>query len=319
MKSVVLDGYLVNPDGLVWELAEKYPDMTWYDESSPEQIISRIGDAQAVFVNRAALTAETFEKCPEIKYVGVLGTGYNAVDIAAAKAHGVVVTNVAGYSTAAVTQTVFSLLLEIFGSISVRTRYVESGGWTKFKDPNVSAVKMNEISGKTLGIIGLGEIGLSVAKVAAAFGMNVVAYKRTPDRSLENESLRFVSLDELYAVSDVISLHCPLNDSTKNMINAESIAKMKDGAVIINTARGGVIQENDMAAALTSGKLYALGADVLSVEPPAAGNPLVGHPGCVITPHIGWTPAETRARLLKLAAENFYAFLSGTPKNVVNP
>lgn len=319
MKIVVLDGYQVNHDNLPWQVKAKYPDLTWHNTSEKHEIIERIGDAEAVFVNRAPLWAEVFENCKNLKYIGVLGTGYNAIDTAAAKDHGIVVTNVSGYSTAAVTQTVFSLLLEIMGSISARTGYVKAGGWQKFADPNISAVPMNELYGKTLGIVGYGTIGKSVATVAAAFGMNVLANKRTPDKSLETEHFKFASLEEIYSEADVISIHCPLTDATKGMINAESIAQMKDGVIILNTARGPVLDEQAVSDALDSGKIYMLGADVLSSEPPEPNNPLVKNPRALITPHVGWTPKETRVRLLELSAKNFFAFVEGNPINVVNP
>lgn len=318
MKIVVLDGYQVNHDNLYWEVREKFPQLVWHATSEKHEIIDRIGDAEAVFVNRAPLWDEVFEKCPNLKYIGVLGTGFNAVDTAAAKKHGVVVTNVSGYSTAAVTQTVFSLILEIMGSISARTNYVKNGGWHKFADENISGAKMNELYGKTLGIIGFGTIGQSVAAVAQAFGMNVLANKRTPDKSMETATLKFADLEDIYKQSDIISLHCPLTPQTEGLINKDSIAQMKDGVIIINTARGPVINEKDAAAALESRKIYMLGADVLSKEPPEKDNPLVANPHALITPHIGWTPMETRVKLLDLAAKNFFAFLDGSPINVVN-
>ncbi len=318
MKAVVLDGYLVNHDNMHWAVRDRFPDLVWYDESTPDQIAQRIGDAEIVFACRAPITAETFEKCPNIKYIGVLGTGFNAIDVAAASAHDVVVSNVSGYSTDAVTQVTFSLLLEIMGSISARTDYVKQWGWTKFKDPGVSAAPMFEIAGKTMGIIGMGSIGTAVARVANAFGMNVVAYRRHPDKSLENDRLKFVDLETLYAVSDVISIHCPLTPETQGMINAGSIAKMKDGVVILNTSRGPVINEQDLADALDSGKVYMAGLDVLTSEPPKPDCPLVGHPRCLISPHIGWTPKETRARLLDISAQCLFGFLEGKPMNVVN-
>lgn len=319
MNVVVLDGYLVNHDHLDWAVKDRFPDLVWYDESTPEQIPQRIGDAEIVFVNRAPLTAETFDRCPNIRYVGVLGTGFNAIDIAAAKAHGVVVSNVGGYSTDAVTQLTFSLLLEIMGSISQRTSYVKQGGWSKFKDPAISGVPMREIAGKTLGIIGLGSIGMAVARVAAAFGMQVLAYKRHPDKSLENDHLHFTDLDTLYAESDVISVHCPLTPETKGMICRESIAKMKDGVILLNTSRGPVFNAQDVSDALDSGKVSMAGVDVLDVEPPKGDDPLVKNPRCLVTPHIGWTPKETRERLLELSAQCLFAFLEGKPINVVNP
>ena len=318
MKVVVLDGYLVNHDNMHWEVKDRFPNLVWYDESAPEQIAERIGDAEIVFACRAPITAETFEKCPNIRYIGVLGTGFNAIDVAAASAHGVVVSNVSSYSTDAVTQVTFSLLLEIMGSIFARTSYVKQGGWTKFKDPGVSEVPMYEIAGKTMGIIGMGSIGRAVARVANAFGMDVVAYRRHPDKSLENDHLKFVDLETLYQVSDVISIHCPLTPETQGMINAESIAKMKDGVVILNTSRGPVIDEQALSDALDSGKVYMAGLDVLTNEPPKADNPLVHNPRCIITPHIGWTPKETRARLLDISAQCLFGFLEGKPMNVVN-
>lgn len=316
MKLVVLDGFLVNHDNLPWELADMF-DVTWYDATKPEDTISRIGDAQAVFVNRHAITKEVFNACPNIEYIGVLGTGFNMIDLEAAKEAGVTICNVPAYSTNAVAQCVFSLLLNISFMTYKHNEFVKAGKWNKVPDEELVDKPMFELAGKTMGVIGFGHIGQAVAKIANAMGMEVLAYRRHPDKSLETSQLHFACLDELLAKSDIISLHCPLNPETTQLINKDTIAKMKDGAVLINTSRGGVINDQDVADALDSGKLYMAGLDVLTVEPPTDGNPLTLHPRTILTPHMGWGPKETRIRLLDVVSKNFLAYLNGNPVNVV--
>lgn len=316
MKIVVLDGFLVNHDHLGWGLDSQH-DVTWYDSTKPEEVVSRIGDAEIVYINRQPMPAAVFEACPQIKFIGILGTGFNMIDLQAAAKAGVTICNVPAYSTNAVAQCLFSLLLNISFKTHLHNEYVHAGKWVTNIDSELVGKPMFELAGKTLGIVGFGNIGAAVAKIANAFGMRVLAYRRHPDRSLETDQLRFVSLDELYAQSDIITLHCPLNAESEGMINKDAIAKMRDGAVLLNTSRGAVLNEQDVADALDSGKLSMVGVDVLSSEPPKADNPLARHPKVIVTPHLAWTPLETRRRCLDVSEANLLAFLSGNPQNVV--
>lgn len=314
MKLVLLDGYLANFEGNQLALGAEHQQQ-WYPATAPHEAAERIGDADGVIVNRQMVDDELMERCPNLKYIGALGTGYNMIDLAAATRRGIVVTNCPGYSTPAVAQATFGLLLDVMSRVSVYDQLVRTGGWKKGGAKALTAVSTHELAGKTMGILGLGEIGQAVATIAAAFGMEVLGYRRTPGDS----TVPLVDLDTLLAKSDVLSIHCPLTAETTGLINRDTIAKMKDGAVIINTARGAILNEKDVAAALDSGKLAALGADVLTAEPPEETNPLVGHPKAVITPHVAWMPVEARQRLLKQVEENFLAFVAGSSQNVVNP
>ncbi len=319
MKQVILDGFLVNPGDLSWAPLEQLGELTFYPASSPQELVERMAGAQAVYVNRALLTREVLAACPTLKYIGCLSTGYNMVDLQAANELGITVTNVPSYSTHAVAQFTIGLLLEAVQHIGQLSDYVKAGRWVEYCDRNIKAIPLTELYGKTLGIVGMGEIGSLVARIAIAMGMRVLAYRRNPDRSLEGLSLKFVSLDELLAKSHVVSLHCPLTPETTGMVNEAFIAKMMDGAVLLNTARGAVVDEQALSAALDSGKLAWAAVDVLSAEPPEpSSNPLLSNPRCTVTPHVAWTPKETRQRLIEVVAANTAAYLAANPQNVVN-
>jgi glycerate dehydrogenase len=318
MKIVVLDGYTENPGDLTWERIAKNGELTVYDRTAADQIVARIGDAEAVFTNKTPLTRETLTQVPQVKFVGVLATGYNIVDTQAAKEFGITVTNIPTYGTTAVAQFVFALLLELCHHVGAHEQAVRAGAWTRCPDFCFWNYPLIELAGKTMGIIGLGRIGQTTAQIAQAFGMKVLAYDSCQNKALENETLKYVELDQLLRESDVISLHCPLFDSTKGIINRQSIAKMKDGVMLINTSRGPLVVEEDLAAALESGKVAGAGVDVVSTEPIKADNSLLHAKNCIVTPHIAWAPKESRERLMNIAVDNLEAFLKGTPVNVVN-
>jgi glycerate dehydrogenase len=315
-RIVVLDGYTLNPGDLSWEGLEKLGELTVYDRTPVEEIVPRIGDAEYVFVNKVPITRETLEACPNLKFIGVLATGYNIVDVQAARERGVVVTNVPTYGTAAVAQFVFALLLEICHHVGHHSAEVFQGRWTTNPDWCFWDYPLIELAGKTMGIIGFGRIGRAVARLAQAFGMQVVAHN--PNLSGVVDGVTMVELDELLGVSDVISLHVPLTPQTQGLINKESIAKMKDGVILINTARGPLIVEEDLKEALDAGKVYAAGLDVVSVEPIQPDNVLLSCKNVFITPHIAWAPKESRQRLMDIAVENLRQFMAGNPINVVN-
>ncbi|OEH85098.1 glycerate dehydrogenase [Desulfuribacillus stibiiarsenatis] len=322
MKLVVLDGYTLNPGDLSWDGLQNFGDLTVYDRTpvnSQEEIVERAADAEIIFTNKTPLTKETLEMLPKVKYIGVLATGYNVVNIQAAKDLGIVVANVPSYGNASVAQMTIALLLEMCHHVGHHSDAVKAGRWANSKDFCFWDYPLIELEGKTLGIVGFGRIGQTTAKMAQAFGMNILAYNRTPKKELESDNLRFVDLDELYAKSDVISLHCPLTEQNQGMINKESIAKMKDRVMIINTARGPLVEEQDLADALNSGKVGAAAVDVVSVEPIQTDNPLLTAKNCIITPHIAWAPIEARSRLMDIAVANVDAFIKGNPVNVVNP
>lgn len=320
MKIVILDGYTVNHGDLSWDDMKEFGEVTVYDRTDRnfEAIVSRIGDAEIVLENKINMTREIMDACPNLKYIGELATGYNNIDIAAAKEKGIVVTNIPAYSTASVAQLAIALLLEICHHTAHHNDLVHQGEWTSCPDTMFydHACPIIELSGKTLGIIGFGQIGQSVARIAKAMGMNILAHSRSVRE--EGKALaEYVPLDELLAKSDVISLHCPLFPETKGIINAENIAKMKDGVIILNTSRGPLINEADLAEALKSGKVYAAGVDVVSIEPMQADNPLLSAPNCFITPHMAWMSTEARTRLIDIAVNNIRAYLAGAPVNNV--
>ena len=315
MKVVVLDGFLAGYGLNGLPLPDTFK-IEWYDNTPPEQTIERIGTAEAVFVNRLRLDARVFEACPSLRFAGTFGTGYNMIDLDAARRAGVTVCNVPAYSTAAVAQNTISLLLNIATMTHIHSRYVSTGHWTDPTDHALVSVPMFELAGKTIGLIGCGDIGAAVGRIAAAFGMRVLACRRHPN-SFAGTHIRFVDLDTLYGQSDIVSLHCPLTPQTRGMIDRAAIGRMKDGAVLLNTARGGLLCERDVADALDCGKLYMAGLDVLCDEPPAPDSPLARHPRVICTPHISWMPRETRARLLRAAADNLLCFLEGNPQNVI--
>jgi len=318
MKIVVLDGYTLNPGDLSWAELEKLGDVKVYDRTSKEQIASRIGDAEYIYTNKTLITKEIFDACPSIKWVGVLATGYNVVDVDAAKEKGIPVCNVPAYSTTAVAQYVFALLLELCHQVGEHSRSVKAGDWTASTDFCYWNYPLIELKDKTIGIVGLGRIGKNTAEIAQAFGMKVLAYSPHPAEELVSDTLQYVEIDELLANSDVISLHCPLFESTKGIINKDSIAKMKDGVMLINTSRGPLIVEEDVKAALESGKIAGAACDVVSAEPIKGDNALLDAPNIIITPHIAWAPKESRTRLLETAVNNLAEFIKGNTINAVN-
>lgn len=317
MKIVILDGYTENPGDLSWEGFENLGEVVVYDRTPEDLIVERIDGAQAVIVNKTPISEKTLAACPSIQYIGVLATGYNVVDVEEAKKRGIPVCNIPTYGTTAVAQMVFALLLEVCHHVGSHSMAVKAGDWTNNQDWCFWNYPLIELAGKTMGIIGFGRIGQAVGRLAKAFGMQVVAYDEYPNDT-GKEIGEYVSLDTLYARSDVISLHCPLFPATQGIINRESIAQMKDGIILINTSRGPLIVEEDLAEALQSGKVYAAACDVVSTEPIQAENPLLGCYNSIITPHIAWAPKESRQRLMDIAVENLKSFLDGSAQNVVN-
>lgn len=320
MKIVVLDGYTLNPGDLTWEGFQKIGDLTVYDRTDTgniAEIIERIGDAELVLTNKTPLGMQVFDSCRRLRYIGVLATGYNVVDIQAAKERGILVTNIPSYGTEAVAQFTMAMLLEICSRIGYHDRRVHEGAWENCPDFCFWDMPMMELQHKTIGIIGFGRIGKAVGRLARAFGMKVLACANHP--SPEGREIgEYVPIDQLFAMSDVISLHCPLNPSTEGLICKETISSMKDGVILLNSSRGALIAEQDLADALNSGKIYAAAIDVASAEPIRGDNPLLSAKNCIITPHIAWAPRESRQRLMDIAVENLQAFLGGRPQNVVN-
>ena len=317
MKIVILDAYAANPGDLSWDEFAALGELTVYDRTAQEYAAARIGDAEVVFINKVRLTDDIFAACPNLKLVSILATGYNIVDLAAAKRRGITVCNVPGYSTRAVVQMTFALLLEICQQVGLHSGAVHTGRWQTCPDFCFWDRPLIELDGKTIGIVGYGAIGSAVGTVAQALGMKLLVTAR--HEKPVPEGARFVSLPELLAQSDVVSLHCPQTAENARMIDAGALAQMKDGAILINTARGGLLDEQAVADALRSGKLLAAGMDVVSAEPIRADNPLLTAPNCFLTPHIAWAPLETRRHLQAISAENLRAFLAGKPQNVVNP
>lgn len=318
MKIVVLDGYTENPGDLSWDELGKLGELTVYDRtpvSDEREIIRRIGEAELVYTNKTPISRKVLDACPNIKFISLLATGYNVVDYQYAEEKGIPVTNVPSYGTASVSQFSIALLLEICHHIGHHDATVHAGKWEKNKDWCYWDYPLIELEGKTIGIIGFGRIGKSEGRIAKALGMNVLAYDVHPDK---NEIAEYVDLDTLYKQADIISLHCYLTPENTGMINKNSIAKMKDGVILINNARGQLIDEQDVADALNSGKIAAAGLDVVYTEPIKGDNPLLKAKNCIITPHISWAPKESRKRIMDCAVENAKAFLDGKPVNVVN-
>ena len=316
MKIVVLDGYTLNPGDLNWDDIKKLGDCTIYDRTPPEKTVERAKGAEAVFTNKIVFNREVIRMLPELKFSGVLATGYNVVDLDAATEAGIVVTNIPAYSTASVAQMVFSHILHIVQNVSKHTESVKKGEWANSIDFSYHITPQTELAGKTLGIIGFGQIGQAVAKIGQAFGMKVLFNNRSQKET--NLDARQIDLDALLAKSDFISINCPLTDANAGFINKAAIDKMKTSAILINTGRGALINENDLAEALNNGRITGAGLDVLSTEPPASDNPLLSAKNCCITPHIAWATTEARERLMKIATENLKAFLEGKPQNKVN-
>lgn len=317
MKIVVLDGQGVNPGDISWNRIEELGELTVYPRTAPEEVLQHVGDAEIALTNKTVFDANIIAQLKNTKYIGVLATGYNVVDTKAAHERGIVVTNIPAYSTDSVAQMVFAHLLNVSNHVDHYAEETRNGVWSRCPDFCYWNTPLFELAGKTLGIVGLGHIGMKVAQIAQAFGMNVLAYtSKSPDQL--PVWIRKTTLDGLFGASDVVSLHCPLTDTTRELMNSASIEKMRDGAILINTGRGPLVNEADVADALVSGKLGAYCADVLSSEPPSASNPLIGVPNAFITPHVAWATLEARLRLMDIAVCNIKSFLAGSPTNVVN-
>lgn len=317
MKIVILDAFTSNPGDLSWDKFEALGDFIAYDYTAPEDTAARMADADAVITNKTVITREAIEGAKKLKYIGVLATGFNIVDVECAKEKNIPVCNVPTYSTNAVAQLTFALITEIYNQVSVHSAAVHGGEWAKSRDFCFWKTPLMCLENKTLGIIGFGKIGTAVAKIAEAYGMNILCYVPRAKPQPDIKSFSFVSLDELLEKSDIVSLHCPLTPETKGMVNKDFIEKMKQGAVLINTSRGAAIDEEALADALKSGRLYAAGVDVLSTEPPKTDNPLLGCENCFITPHIAWAGFETRVRLIDIVYENLKSFIDGKVINNV--
>ena len=320
MKIVVLDGYTENPGDLSWEELGKLGELTVYDRTSltdEAEAIVRIGDAEIVFTNKTPITRKVLDACPGIRFISLLATGYNCVDYAYAREKGIPVTNVPTYGTASVGQFAIALLLEICHHIGHHDASVHAGNWERCADWCYWDYPLIELAGKTMGIIGFGRIGQTTGRIARAMGMEVLAYDSHPSDA-GRAIAEYVDLDALLSRSDVVALHCPLFPETEGIINRETIAKMKDGAILLNNSRGPLVVEQDLADALNAGKLAAAGLDVVSTEPIRGDNPLLNAKNCIITPHISWAPKESRQRIMDCAVSNVKAFLAGSPVNVVN-
>ena len=300
MKITILDGYLVNPGDLSWSGFEKYGEFKCYDLTPKDKIIERIGDSEAIFTNKCYITREIMEKCPNLKFLGVTATGFDKIDLEAASDHGIAVCNVPAYSTDAVAQHTFALLLEITNLVGTYNDAVKDGKWYASEDFTFYAGKLSLLAGKSLGIIGYGNIGKRVAVLAEAFGMKVNIYSRDREAAIK---------------SDIVTLHCPLDANNKGFINKEFIAQMKDGAILINTARGGLVNEADLVEALKSEKIAAAGLDVVGVEPPTAPNELIETPNVIVTPHVSWLPTETRGHLIDICEANLKSWIEGGDLN----
>ena len=320
MKIVVLDGYTENPGDLSWEELGKLGELTVYDRTSltdEAEAVARIGDAEIVFTNKTPITRKVLDACPGVRFISLLATGYNCVDYVYAREKGIPVTNVPTYGTASVGQFAIALLLEICHHIGHHDASVHAGNWERCADWCYWDYPLIELDGKTMGIIGFGRIGQTTGRIARAMGMEVLAYDSYPSDA-GRAIAEYVDLDTLLARSDVVALHCPLFPETEGIINRETIAKMKDGAILLNNSRGPLVVEQDLADALNAGKLAAAGLDVVSTEPIRGDNPLLNAKNCIITPHISWAPRESRQRIMDCAVSNVKAFLAGSPVNVVN-
>lgn len=315
MKIVILDAYTVNPGDLTWHPLEEMADLVIYDRTQPEQVVERCKGAEIVLTNKVILDAEVLNHLPHLTYIGVLATGYNVVDLEVASRQSITVTNIPAYSTNSVAQMVWAHILNITNRVGHYAEENKNGRWTRSKDFCYYDYTHSELAGKTIGIVGLGNTGMATARIAQAFGMNVIAYT---SKDKLPEGMKKVTLDELFKSSDIVSLHCPLTNETKELVNKERLDMMKPSAILINTSRGPVVNETDVAAALNEGKIAAFGADVVSVEPAKKGNPLLMAKNCFLTPHIAWATKEARQRLIDICIANIKAFLDDKPQNVVN-
>lgn len=316
MKIVILDGYALNPGDLSWGPIEKLGKVTVHDRTKEDKIVERVGDAEVILTNKVPMTKETMEKLPNLKYIGVTATGFDVIDIAAAKELGIRVTNVSGYSTDAVAQHTFALILDIINRVAMHSEQVAAGEWTSAKDFTFRSAPLITLRGKTMGLLGYGDIASHVAKIAKAFGMNVIAHRNSPEKHTDKD-VELKSVEGLFRESDVLSLHAPMNEATKEIVNKENLSLMKKSAYLINTARGGLINEQDLADALNENQIAGAGLDVLTSEPPKPGNPLINLKNCVVTPHIAWSFLEVREILIDLVAKNIEAFQKREQKNVI--
>lgn len=317
MKLTILDGHGLNPGDLSWEAIKSLTDDFSVFERTPAELVAeRIGNSEMILLNKVCITSEILEKCPNLKYIGVLATGFNVIDLQACRSRGITVTNIPSYSTDAVAQHVFAFILNFANSVQSHCDSVMAGDWIKAPDFCYWKNPLTELAGKTLGIFGFGHIGQKTAQIGHAFGMNVIVHVHSEKSFTGGE--KTVSVEEIFAQSDFLTFHTPLTKETEKIINKKNLSLMKKTAIIINTARGGLVDEADMREALLSKTIAGYGTDVLLKEPMDKSCPLFGIPGCVITPHIAWAPQETRSRLMEIAAANIKAFLAGTPQNVVN-
>ncbi|NDV66725.1 D-2-hydroxyacid dehydrogenase [Bacteroides sp. 224] len=316
MKIIVLDGYTLNPGDLSWEGLKELGECTIYDRTTPEQVLERSAHAEILLTNKTVITAEHINALPELKYIGVLATGYNVVDIEAAKERGVIVTNIPAYSTTSVAQMVFAHILNISSQVQHHSEEVRKGKWTNSKDFCFADTPLIELLGKKIGLIGLGATGYTTARIALGFGMKVWAHTSKSRLQLPPE-IKKMELDQIFKECDIVSLHCPLTEATRGMVNAERLAMMKPTSILINTSRGPIIDEQALADALNKEQIYAAGLDVLSSEPPHADNPLLTARNCYITPHIAWATLAARQRLMSIMIENIRAFQTGKPENNV--
>lgn len=317
MNIVILDSKAANPGDLSWDWLNKYGSVTVYDRTPEALVAARARDAEIVILNKTVISRETVERLPKLKLIAVLATGYNVVDTAACDARGVAVANIPSYSVSAVAQQTFAFILEFANRVGLHSASVHAGDWAKCPDFCYQKAPLCELMGKTIGIIGYGRIGRRVAEIAKAFQMRVLVNTAHPEK-YPDAPVEFLPLDEMLPQCDFVTLHCPMTPATDKMVNTEFIAKMKTGAFLVNTSRGGELDEAAVAAALNSGKLAGAGVDVLSTEPPMADNPLLHAKNIEITPHIAWAAYETRERLMGIVEDNIAAFLAGTPKNIVN-
>ena len=311
MNIVVLDGFTMNPGDLSWNELEKLGTLKVYDRTSPEQLLERAADAEAVLTNKTVLNAAALRNMPKLKYVGVLATGYNVVDIAVAKELGIVVTNIPAYSTESVAQMVFAHILNITHSVGRYAEEAHAGVWSRQADFSYTNSPLMELYGKKIGIIGFGNTGSATARIACAFGMEVLVYTSKPQSALPEGMTKAASVEEVFSNSDIVSLHCPLNDKTAEIVNAHHLSLMKESAILINTGRGGLVNENDLAEALKAHRIKAAGLDVMVNEPPMENNPLMGLDNCFITPHIAWATYEARTRLMNQTVMNLKSFIEG--------
>ena len=311
MNIVVLDGFTMNPGDLSWNELEKLGTLKVYDRTSPEQLLERAADAEAVLTNKTVLNAAALRNMPKLKYIGVLATGYNVVDIAVAKELGIVVTNIPAYSTESVAQMVFAHILNITHSVGRYAEEAHAGVWSRQADFSYTNSPLMELYGKKIGIIGFGNTGSATARIARAFGMEVLVYTSKPQSALPEGMTKAASVEEVFSNSDIVSLHCPLNDKTAEIVNAHHLSLMKESAILINTGRGGLVNENDLAEALKAHRIKAAGLDVMVNEPPMENNPLLVLDNCFITPHIAWATYEARTRLMNQTVMNLKSFIEG--------